>query len=81
MSSALVVETREIDPIEDLLAAASPDRPLAWLRRGDGIVAVGEPLRELRTSSGVNTTARDMSSSGCTYSCSNSCRRSRKSGR
>lgn len=48
MSSALVVETREIDPIEDLLAAASPSRPLAWLRRGDGIVAVGEPLRELR---------------------------------
>ncbi|MFS0854043.1 isochorismate synthase [Microbacterium sp. 179-I 3D4 NHS] len=48
MSSALVVETREIDPVEDLLAAASPSRPLAWLRRGDGIVAVGEPLRELR---------------------------------
>lgn len=48
MSSALVVETREIDPIEDLLAAASPSRPLAWLRRGDGIVAVGDPLRELR---------------------------------
>lgn len=48
MSSTLVVETREIDPIEDLLAAADPARPLAWLRRGDGIVAVGEPLRELR---------------------------------
>lgn len=48
MSSALVVETREIDPVEDLLAAADPDRPLAWLRRGDGIVAVGHPLRELR---------------------------------
>ena len=53
MSSALVVETREIDPIEDLLAAASPTRPLAWLRRGDGIVAVGEPLRELRASAGA----------------------------
>ncbi|PRB10254.1 isochorismate synthase MenF [Microbacterium sp. MYb62] len=44
----LVVETREIDPVEDLLAYADPDRPLAWLRRGDGIVAVGETLVELR---------------------------------
>ncbi|QYM63672.1 isochorismate synthase MenF [Microbacterium sp. Se5.02b] len=44
----LVVETREIDPVEDLLAYADPARPLAWLRRGDGIVAVGEPLTELR---------------------------------
>lgn len=52
MSSTLVVETREIDPVEDLLAAADPARPLAWLRRGDGIVAVGEPLRELRASAG-----------------------------
>lgn len=52
MSSALVVETREIDPLEDMLAAASPSRPLAWLRRGDGIVAVGAPLRELRASAG-----------------------------
>jgi menaquinone-specific isochorismate synthase len=53
VSSALVVETREIDPIEDLLAAADPARPLAWLRRGDGIVAVGEPLRELRARAGA----------------------------
>lgn len=37
----LVVETREIDPIDDLLAYASPDEPLAWLRRGDGIVGIG----------------------------------------
>ena len=44
----LIVETREIDPVEDLLAYADPARPLAWLRRGDGIVAVGEPLAELR---------------------------------
>lgn len=42
MSTArLVVETRQIDPVEDLLAFADPDRPWAWLRRGDGIVAVG----------------------------------------
>lgn len=37
----LVVETREIDPVDDLLAYASPDEPLAWLRRGDGIVGIG----------------------------------------
>ncbi len=34
------METREIDPVEDLLAYADPANPLAWLRRGDGIVAV-----------------------------------------
>ncbi|WP_309102916.1 isochorismate synthase [Microbacterium sp.] len=38
---SLVVETREIDPVDDLLAFADPDAPLAWLRRGDGVVAVG----------------------------------------
>jgi menaquinone-specific isochorismate synthase len=42
--SSLVVETREIDPVEDPLAYAHPDRPLAWLRRGDGIVAVGDAV-------------------------------------
>ena len=36
------MEARGIDPIEDLLAYADPARPLAWLRRGDGIVGVGE---------------------------------------
>ncbi|WP_431071014.1 isochorismate synthase [Microbacterium phyllosphaerae] len=46
MSSRLVVETREIDPVEDLLAFADPARPLAWLRRGDGIVAVGDGVVE-----------------------------------
>ncbi|KJL20581.1 Isochorismate synthase DhbC [Microbacterium oxydans] len=44
----LVVETREIDPVEDLLAYADPGHPLAWLRRGDGIVAVGATLAEIR---------------------------------
>lgn len=38
------MQTREIDPIEDPLAYADPDRPLAWLRRGDGIVAVGSDV-------------------------------------
>ncbi len=40
------METREIDPVEDLLAYADPSRPLAWLRRGDGIVAVGDGVVE-----------------------------------
>ena len=40
------METREIDPVEDLLAYADPARPLAWLRRGDGIVAVGGDVVE-----------------------------------
>ncbi|MGH3689179.1 MAG: isochorismate synthase [Microbacterium sp.] len=48
----LVVETREIDPVEDLLVYADPARPLAWLRRGDGIVAVGETLAEIRPPAG-----------------------------
>lgn len=38
----LVVETREIDPVDDLLAFTSADQPLAWLRRGDGIVGIGD---------------------------------------
>jgi menaquinone-specific isochorismate synthase len=37
----LVVETREIEHVGDLLAYAAADEPLAWLRRGDGIVGVG----------------------------------------
>ena len=40
--SSLVVVTREIDPVEDLLPYADPATPLAWIRRGDGIAAVGE---------------------------------------
>lgn len=51
----LVVETREIDPVEDLLAYADPDRPLAWLRRGDGIVAIGRPLTEIRPAAEAGT--------------------------
>ena len=39
---ALVVETREIDVVDDLLAYTSPTAPLAWLRRGDGIVGIGD---------------------------------------
>ncbi|UGS26295.1 chorismate-binding protein [Microbacterium resistens] len=54
MSSGLVVTTREIDPVEDLLAYADPTTPIAWLRRGDGIVAVGAGVaRVLRVSAGT----------------------------
>ncbi|MFJ4174998.1 isochorismate synthase MenF [Microbacterium sp. NPDC089696] len=56
MSSRLVVRTREIDPIEDPLAYADPDRPLAWLRRGDGIVAVGaDVVSTVRVPAGTGT--------------------------
>lgn len=41
----LIAQTREIDPIEDLLVFTSPDAPMAWLRRGDGMVGLGEALR------------------------------------
>ena len=37
----LVVETREIDPVEDLLLHTTADRPLVWQRRGDGFVGAG----------------------------------------
>ena len=37
----LLVETREIDPVDDLLAFADPHSPLAWLRRSDGIIGLG----------------------------------------
>ena len=36
------MQTREIDAVEDLVSYADPATPLAWLRRGDGIVAVGD---------------------------------------
>jgi menaquinone-specific isochorismate synthase len=37
----LVVETREIDPVEDLLQHTSAAHPLVWQRRGDGFAGVG----------------------------------------
>ncbi|GAB3595314.1 chorismate-binding protein [Microbacterium tumbae] len=48
------MQTREIDPIEDPLAYADPASPLAWLRRGDGIVAVGsDAVAEIRVPAGT----------------------------
>lgn len=46
------VVTREIDPVEDLLAYADPTTPLAWLRRGDGIVAIGPEMQTFLGMSG-----------------------------
>lgn len=40
----LAVETREIDPIDDLLTFADPRSPLAWLRRSDGIIGLGSAI-------------------------------------
>ncbi|WP_292716034.1 chorismate-binding protein [Microbacterium sp. 13-71-7] len=54
MSAGLVVQTREFDLADDLLAYADPADPRAWLRRGDGIVAVGsETAAVVRISAGT----------------------------
>ena len=54
MSAGLVVQTREFDLADDLLAYADPADPRAWLRRGDGIVAVGsETAAVIRIASGA----------------------------
>lgn len=54
------METREIDPVEDLLAYADPAEPLAWLRRGDGIVAIGSDIVDsIRVSAGSSERRSD----------------------
>lgn len=45
----LLVETREIDPVEDLLAFADPRSPLAWLRRSEGMIGLGGVLTGYET--------------------------------
>jgi menaquinone-specific isochorismate synthase len=53
VSAGLVVQTREFDLADDLLAYADPADPRAWLRRGDGIVAVGADVaRVVRVGTG-----------------------------
>lgn len=37
----LIVQTREIDPVDDLFTFADADNPLVWSRRGDGMVGFG----------------------------------------
>ncbi|MCC2031296.1 isochorismate synthase [Microbacterium allomyrinae] len=41
----LVVETREIDHVEELIAQTDAATPLFWQRRGDGMAGFGEVLR------------------------------------
>ncbi len=53
----LVAETREIDPIDDLLRYADPHFPLAWLRRNDGMIGLGGMLAGFET--GAGPSARD----------------------
>ncbi|GAA1961649.1 isochorismate synthase [Microbacterium deminutum] len=55
--SRLAVETREIDPVDDLLLFADPRAPLAWLRRSDGIIGLGGMLTGFET--GGTTPGRD----------------------
>lgn len=43
-SIRLVAQTREIPPVDDLLAHTCAANPLAWLRRGEGIVAAGDGI-------------------------------------
>ena len=43
----LVVETREIEPVADLLSLTDPRNPLVWLRRGNGIVGSGRPVVQI----------------------------------
>ena len=63
MSAGLVVQTREFDLADDLLAYADPADPRAWLRRGDGIVAVGsETAAVVRISSGTEPRTAALSS-------------------
>ncbi len=45
----LMVQTREIDPVEDILAFSDARSPLAWLRRGEGIVGVGGVVAEYQS--------------------------------
>ncbi|WP_240423738.1 isochorismate synthase [Microbacterium halotolerans] len=43
----LVATTREVPPLDDPLLHASAGDPLAWIRRGDGIVGAGPELLRL----------------------------------
>ncbi|BDZ40569.1 isochorismate synthase [Microbacterium suwonense] len=43
-SIRLVAQTREIPPVDDLLSHTSAVSPIAWLRRGEGIVAAGDGI-------------------------------------
>ncbi|MFJ4046416.1 isochorismate synthase MenF [Microbacterium sp. NPDC089987] len=60
-SIRLVAQTREIPPVDDLLAHTSAVRPLAWLRRGEGIVAAGDGVAAvIRIPAGSGRTRSDV---------------------
>ncbi|HZW40942.1 MAG TPA: chorismate-binding protein, partial [Agromyces sp.] len=44
-SPRLVVRTVRVDETEPLIPRADPRHPLVWMRRGEGIVGLGEALR------------------------------------
>lgn len=44
-SARLVVRTVAVDETEPLIPRADPRHPLVWMRRGEGIVGLGETLR------------------------------------
>lgn len=58
----LVVQTREAEHGDDLLAYADPREPLVWLRRGEGLVAVADlpPVAYIRVPGGVAERAARM---------------------
>ncbi|MBN9181811.1 MAG: isochorismate synthase [Microbacterium sp.] len=59
--SRLLVETREIDPVEDLLEFTDPASPLVWLRRGDGMIGFGSAARiEVRGATPRGARARTL---------------------
>ena len=41
----LVVRTEPVDELAPLIPRADPRHPLLWMRRGEGIVGLGETLR------------------------------------
>lgn len=50
----LFVSTREIPASHALLAQASAENPLVWLRRGEGMIGVGTPVVTLRASANTD---------------------------
>lgn len=60
-SIRLVAQTREIPPVDDLLAHTSASGPVAWLRRGEGIVAAGDGIAaSLRVRAGQGARRSDL---------------------
>ena len=48
-ATRLVVRTEPVDELAPLIPRADPRHPLLWMRRGEGIVGLGEALRIGRT--------------------------------